>query len=313
MIVFCCCAISSVVLPRHLIDNSPKNSPNPQEVLMPTIIHFIDVGQGNMVLIQTVDGKNIIFDCNITEDNEDRVLDYVGSHIGLSGSIFAFICSHRDADHMRGIKKLHAAFPIKSIWDSNFPGTTTNTSEYVNYMDLRRSIGGGTIRKGASDDFGRTKFNYLSSSDSRLPNTPNAQGIVIKVGQRDTVGRPLSSVMLPGDSDAQTWRYGILHDYTASQLAVDILMAAHHGSISFFDDPALSQYYKDHLMAINPAMTVVSVGNNPHGHPDTTAMGIYKRYSRGSDEGHKTIRTDYAGSIKLTLKVGGGWSLEPQG
>ena len=42
---------------------------------MPTIIHFIDVGQGNMVLIEVESRRSFVFDCNITADNEDRVLD----------------------------------------------------------------------------------------------------------------------------------------------------------------------------------------------------------------------------------------------
>jgi hypothetical protein len=44
---------------------------------MPTTIHFINVGQGNMVLIQAADGKTFMFDCNVTDQNESRVLDYV--------------------------------------------------------------------------------------------------------------------------------------------------------------------------------------------------------------------------------------------
>ena len=82
---------------------------------MATIIHFIDVGQGNMVLIEPSNGSKFIFDCNITNDNEARVLAYVRSKIGKGTRLKAFICSHRDADHMRGVKKLHKEFPIDKI------------------------------------------------------------------------------------------------------------------------------------------------------------------------------------------------------
>jgi len=107
---------------------------------MTTVIHFIDVGQGNMVLIEASDGTNLVFDCNITEDNEDRVLNYVAKTIGSGTPLHAFICSHRDADHMRGVKKLHRYFPVRRIWDSDYPGTTTNSPEYREYMDLRRQV-----------------------------------------------------------------------------------------------------------------------------------------------------------------------------
>lgn len=282
------------------------------EILMPTTVHFIDVGQGNMVLIETANGRNFIFDCNLTDANKERVLGYVAREIGEGKFLHAFICSHRDADHMRGVKKLHARFPIQKIFDSDYPGTTTDTPEYRAYMDLRRRLGHEVIRKQTYEDFGRTRFRFLSAQDDRLPNNANAQGIVIKIEQRnEAMDRIEGSAMLPGDSDAETWRCGIMVDYGRSSVSSNILMAAHHGSISFFDDPGLQHHYKSHLKAINPAMTIISVGSNSHGHPDTTALRYYREHSTGSDEGHKVFRTDKEGTMKLTLKSGGGWNLKP--
>ncbi len=277
---------------------------------MPTIIHFIDVGQGNMVLIEASNGKKIFFDCNITDDNANRVLTYVANVIGLGTGINIFICSHRDADHMRGVKKLHAQFPISSIWDSDYPGTSTDTDEYREYMELRRMVGSRVIKKLTRNDFGRTRLRYMSAQDDRLTDDANAQGIVIKVEHRSPDETTcLSSAMLPGDSDAQAWRRGIMVDYAKADVTSSILMAAHHGSISFFDDPADDRYYIAHMEAIHPAMTIVSVGPNGHGHPDKKSMEFYEKYSTGSDKGNKVFRTDQKGTMKLTLKDGGGWSL----
>jgi beta-lactamase superfamily II metal-dependent hydrolase len=266
-----------------------------------------------MVLIEASSGSKFVFDCNITDDNEDRVLDYIANQIGEGKSLHAFICSHRDADHMRGVKKLHARFPIKTIWDSDYPGTTTDSSEYRAYMDLRRQLGSKTIEKQKYFDYGRTRLRMLSAKDDRLASNANAQGIVIKVEQRnESMDRIQGSAMLPADSDAETWRLGILADYSKSDVSSNIMMAAHHGSTSFFDDPNLTYYYKDHMAAIKPAMTVVSVGPNSHGHPNETALGFYREYSTGSDKGNKVFRTDTKGTMKLTLKSGGGWNLSPQ-
>ncbi len=100
-------------------------------------IHFINVGCGNMVLILT-STKKVVYDCNITDDNEGMVLRYLRRV--LDSSIDIFICSHRDADHMRGTKTLHAAFPISIIFDSGVTGTTPSSNEYEDYMDLRRRL-----------------------------------------------------------------------------------------------------------------------------------------------------------------------------
>lgn len=278
---------------------------------MATIIHFIDVGQGNMVLIETANGKKIVFDCNITEENQRRVIGYLVQKIGQYRSLDAFICSHRDADHMRGVKKLNTWFPIKVIRDSDYPGTTTDSSEYKEYMELRRRIGGSPIKKQTYMDYGRTRFRYLSAKDDRLSTNANAQGIVIKVEHRSVSNdRALSSAILPADSDAQTWKKGIMVDYRGLDVSSSILMAGHHGSTSFFDDPDDTQYYyTTHIRNIKPYMTIISVGENSHGHPDKNAVELYEKYSTGSQQGNKVYRTDHKGTMKLVLKDEGGWSL----
>ena len=149
----------------------------------------------------------------------------------------------------------------------------------------------------------------MNAKNEDLPDDPNAQSIVMKVQHHhDQTGELLGSIMLPGDSDASAWRRSILRLYSQDDVRSSILLASHHGSISFFDDPADERScYTAHMRAIQPSRIVVSVGPNQHGHPDPTAIGFYKRYSSGSDRGVKIYRTDEQGSIKLTFKDEGGW------
>lgn len=263
-----------------------------------------------MSFIETTEGDVYFFDCNITDEREDEILDYIARQIDWGTRITAFICSHRDADHMRGIDVLNRYFPIGSIWDSGFPGTTTDTTEYNAYMSLRRQTGYRVLQKQKRFDFGQTRFRILSAADERLTENANAQGVVVKVEHLDpSTSRLGSSAMLTGDSDAETWRYGILCDYSKSDISCDILVAGHHGSITFFDDPADEKhYYTSHVEAMSPAMTLVSVGKNPHGHPDRKAMELYEKYSKGSNKGNKVFRTDQKGNMKLELKDSG-WHL----
>ncbi len=275
---------------------------------MSTVLHFIDVGQGNMVLLEAMDGKYYLCDCNVTNDNEDDVLEYLASVIGWGTSIAAFICTHRDADHMRGLKKVHDSFPIEGIWDSGHPGTTTTSPEYQQYMRLRRVVGSQEKKRKTRQDLGRTRLRYLSAKDERLEKNANAQGLVIKVEHWNDKSCG-SSAILTGDCDAETWRHGIMKDYATHDVKTSILMGAHHGSISFFDDPADTKYYYTaHMDAINPAMTIISVGDNAHGHPDEDALIMYKKKSTGSKQGNKVFTTQDKGTMKLTLKDDG-WAL----
>lgn len=104
---------------------------------MSTSIHFINVGQANMSLVECVDGSNFVVDCNITGAIQRRVLNYAATQMGRGRRLRAFMCTHRDADHMRGVHVLHVNFPIQGVWDSGYPRASTDTHEYEAYMRLR--------------------------------------------------------------------------------------------------------------------------------------------------------------------------------
>lgn len=277
---------------------------------MPTIVHFIDVGQGNMTLLQLGDETIMLYDCNVTQDNEQRVLAYMAQVLPRR-TIDIFVNSHRDADHMRGIRRVHRIIPISKIWDSSVTGGTTDSPEYREYMELRRELPCMTVERRKYWDFGRTRVRVMNAKNEDLPDDPNAQSIVMKIQHHQLqTGNLVSSVMLTGDSNAQTWRRSTATVYSDSDLRSSILLASHHGSITFFDDPADERnYYVEHMKKISPEMTVISVGANVHGHPHPKALELYEKYTSGSAQGNKIFRTDQQGTIKLLLKDEGGWSM----
>lgn len=263
-----------------------------------------------MVLCELANGTRLLYDCNVTVANENAVLSYLGRTMGRGQSIDIFVNSHRDADHMRGVKKVHQYFPVKKVWDSGVTGNTPDSTEYLEYMDLRRTVGYVEVESRKCWNFGQTKLRVMNAKNDDLADEPNAQSIVIKVEHLSSQGAILASAMLTGDTDAATWRYSIQENYSSSDLSSDILLASHHGSLSFFDDPADDQhYYLGHLKSLSPAMTIVSVGDNAHGHPESKALEFYEKHSRGSNKGTKLKRTDEHGNIRLVLKDDGGWSL----
>ncbi len=239
------------------------------------------------------------------------ILKYLAKVLPSRSCVNIFVNSHRDADHMRGVKRVHAAFPIKKIWDSGVTGETTDSSEYREYMVLRREVGSVTISAQYYWDFGKTRIRVMNAKNDDLPDDANAQSIVMKVQHyHPQNGNLLESLMLTGDTDAPAWKKSILQNYHENDLRSAILLGSHHGSITFFDDPADERnYFTEHIKKIKPAMTVISVGPNPHGHPESKALELYEKYSSGSDKGSKLCRTDQDGTIKLVLKDEGGWSL----
>lgn len=261
-------------------------------------IHFLDVGCGNMTLWLFPNGTTWVCDCNITDENEHAVMRYLRKVLSGRRSIKVFICSHRDADHMRGIKKLHKAFPLVGIWDNGVEGTTTNSPEYREYMDLRRQLKHGEIAAGSSNTVGEVVVWWLHSKNLNYADA-NDQSIVAKL---DFKG---SSALLAGDTSYAPWKGKLVYKHGA-KLKTNILLASHHGSISFFGEPP---YYEAHMQTIRPAMTLISVGPNVHGLPDKKAVELYEKHSTGSNQGKKVFTTEEKGNMKLVLQGGGAWTL----
>jgi len=260
-------------------------------------VHFLDVGQGNMVVVIFPDDYILAYDCNITDENEGSVFAYL-QKIMPKRTIDVFVNSHRDADHMRGIKKLYVQYPIGIICDSDV-SANTGTEEYKQYMDLRRRIGfqAAVVNMQLKE---KPYVKILNGKRDGLSD-PNSQSIVLHINYNG------SSVLLAGDTDVNSWCDYIMPEnkQTISSL---VLFASHHGSYEFFnDDPEKFKDYIKHVEAINPAITVISVSStNPYGHPDTRAIKNYRQYSYGTvEEKMKIFRTDLHGNLKLELHGNG--------
>lgn len=270
---------------------------------MATVVHFIDVGQGSMVLIEADLGRNFLYDCNVTKENETGVLSYVESVVSRYGVIDAFICSHRDTDHIRGIERVDTAFPILEIWDNNYPLIPTWTNSDLEYLDLRDEVRHRVIKSKKYCDIGNTRFRFLSSRNRLIPENSNSQGIVMKIEHLDKQGHIQGSVILAGDSDVSTWKYGIMLDYSEKALDADVLMAPHHGSnTAFVDTNDRDEIYTDHIEAIKPFWTIISSDGQRYGHPHKLALKLYKRFSLGLLSGTKIGRTDRLGTMSYNLK-----------
>ena len=195
---------------------------------MPAVIHFLDVGQGNMALIQAA-GLNVVCDCNICDDNEDRVLGELRRLIPAGAQINAFINTHRDADHLRGIRRLDSAFPIERVWDSGAVGSTPDSSEYTEYMRIRRSRENGILPTGHTVALGHTtRIRVLHGATEESPDDCNRESVVFKIEHGG------NSVLFPGDCDTVTWKRIVKTN--PGYLRSDVLLAPHHGADNCLED-----------------------------------------------------------------------------
>jgi beta-lactamase superfamily II metal-dependent hydrolase len=256
-----------------------------------------------MAAIKYSNGKKMVIDCNITEENKDAIISFLIEK--TFSKIDIFINSHRDSDHLRGIKFLDDNIPIAEIWDNGVSGTTDAT-DYKEYMELRRKKRHIIIKAQTKDDpfCENTVIRYMNSDYDDTDYDINDTSIVVKIEYKG------SSILFAGDTSFKPWKEKIMTSYHSTKIKSNILVASHHGSKTFFDDPSNNQYYyANHIKAISPDITIISVGKNKYDLPDKEAIEMYTKYSKGSSKGNKVFSTDEVGNIYVGLKDDGSWTL----
>lgn len=255
----------------------------------------LDVGEGLMVLLVLPDETTIMYDCNVRNAKENEIIEQLKKYIPNRQKqqyIDVFINSHRDADHIHGLQKIHHEFPICKIWDSGQTGNNTGTSDYQYYMRLRRELGCcvPTPSTHPIASYGKVKIYCLSSSTHNVSTFTEAlkiqhtNSIVLSVRYGD------ASILLTGDSDWYAWKNYIVPQFQATGLLKSsVLVASHHGSRSFFTDESNDQIdeernsnttYLDALKYIRPKVTLISCGAvSQYHHPNEDALKLYADYT----------------------------------
>jgi competence protein ComEC len=224
-------------------------------------VYFLDVDQGDAILIQTPDGKNIMVDCGYI-DYADDVIDFLRSHdIQV---IDAFIATHPDPDHIGSVPALFDEFQVLSVYHSGFVKTTQT---YENFMDAiaaedcpvydDQDIDVGDLLPLSSN----VTFEVLSI-DSTAEDSNDAS-IVLKVTHGSV------DLILEGDASWRTERDMI--ERFGNDLDVEVLKVSHHASSS------ASSY--DWLDATTPKTAIVCIGPNDWGLPDQSIMDRLGSYA----------------------------------
>ena len=294
-----------------------------------------------MHLIIFPNDKVMLFDCNVTEDKEEEIIRFLDRCIpkkyDISKEEFVkeidiFVNSHRDLDHLRGLKKINEKFKIKSIWDSGQTGANTDNDDYNYYMYLRREL----KKENENNLFVPTPSNIelctiagvkiycLAAEEDFRENYINEVRMQAKVQHTNSMVLLMvyaeRKMLLTGDSDWKSWKEKIIPNfskYSNNYEDADILIASHHGSRSFFTDEINDHIdeqknpdttYLESIKLINPKITLISCGDfSEYHHPNEEAMKLYKKYT--SNE--QVYTTNNLGTICGIINSNGHFAVVP--
>ncbi len=234
-------------------------------------VHFIDVGQGDSILLKS-DGKTMLIDAG---DNKygKGVVSYLKSK-GIK-KIDYLVGTHPDADHIGGLDVVISNLDIGKIY---MPKKQNNTKTFEDVLTAIAAKGLKVTapKVGSSIDLGSAKVTIMGPTTTYDDNNNNS--IVVKVTHGE------NSFLLTGDAELDAEE-----DMVASgeDLSATVLKVGHHGSHSSTSQSLLKK--------VDPTYAVISCGvNNKYGHPHTETMTYLKRANV------KVYRTDEQQTIIMT-------------
>lgn len=302
-------------------------------------IHILNVGQGDCTVFKSNSGHITMFDIcggNKEYDNEPNennksllsLLDSINNNELKSNnrmcekainplsfilnklkskSIFRFILSHPDMDHLDGFSKLISNFNVINFWDSGVrreePDFSSNNiykkedwDAYVKVRDGRYddikviSPKQGDKNKYFNEDDDGGKGDCISiyapnqnliDAANNLDDSTSINDASYVIVYRSSGGR----ILLPGDAHDKTWEI-VLEKYADKLVGCEVMLAPHHGR----DSNRLWEF----LDVIKPKFSILGCASSKH-----------LAYNEWNNRGLEKITQNQAGHIGLYPKKDG--------
>jgi len=224
-------------------------------------VAFLDVGQGDAIFIESPTGKQILLDGG----PDGSILSGIGALLPFyDRSIDMLIVSNPDKDHFAGFIDVLKNYQVGNIME---PGTIPNTEIYKIFKEFVREEGATSVlaRRGMNIDLGGGAYLQILFPDRDVSGLSTNDGsIIAKLTYGDT------SILLAGDTTQNIEKY--LVDLDGSNLDVDVLKLAHHGSKTSSSEPLLA--------VTTPDYAIISAGlHNKYGHPHKEVIERLAKYN----------------------------------
>lgn len=242
---------------------------------------FIDVGQGESILVEFPGRKKMLIDGgghpSGTFDIGEQVVSPFLWKKGIK-KIDYLVLTHAHPDHLNGLKAVARNFRIGEYWETFSP------LENDPYTEFKRLLSSSVSRKrlfrGHSHQEKTVRIEVLhpETGEPYVYNISNDHSLVLKLSYNQI------SFLLPGDIEIDA-EEKILE--SSAQIKSQVLKSPHHGS-----DSSSSEAFLDR---VSPEIVVISVGkNNRYGFPNHEILERYKKI------GAKVYRTDVHGAVEVS-------------
>lgn len=246
---------------------------NSRILITNSFITYLDVGQGDCIILVFPKGKVILIDTggnfyNKGNISDNKIIPYLNS-LGIS-KIDTIVLTHGDYDHMGEAINLVENFKVEKVI-FNCGEFNELEKELINVLDKKKISYYSCIKELNID---KNKLYFLNNKDYGNEND-NSSVIYTKLNNHKFLFMADASVDVEED---------LIEKYNFKDL--DVLKVGHHGS--------KTSSSKSFIDSIEPKYSVISVGkNNRYNHPNDNVLDNLKN--------SKIYRTDQDGSVMFKI------------
>ena len=266
----------------------------------PLTVYFLDVGQGDCVVMVTPKGRIIVYDTGglPSLDTGKKVVAPFVRSLGRS-QVDVLILSHYDFDHVGGAVGLLEQMQVGEII---LPRERLDANNVALYEALAQAAGAqgapmGLVQQGEQRRLGAGVLLRLATPAALLQGGPSFSADF--ASQADWADAPtgnaastLAALTSPHGSLLLTGDLGSEEEKMLNLGHFDVFKAGHHGS--------QNSNSEELLQSIRPLVTVISCGyRNQYHHPHGAALARLK------EAGSRVLRTDKEGSVRIIFDESG--------
>jgi competence protein ComEC len=237
-------------------------------------VSFIDVGQGDSILIQTPLGQSMLIDGG-ERDQGRKVIDYLRKQ-GVN-KIDIMVGTHPHSDHIGGLIKVLEEFTVDKVY---LPRVTHTSSTFEDLLTAikNQELKVNTAKAGISIPLEGVDSFFIAPVRDTYEGLNNYSAVVKMVYGNN-------SFIFTGDAEEESEK-DMLASYQ-KDLKAEVLKIGHHGSSTSTSDGFID--------AVSPQYAVITCGtDNEYSHPHKETIEKLKR------AGVKIYRTDENGNIAFS-------------
>jgi len=251
-------------------------------------VHFIDVGQGDSILLQAPNGETLLVDTGPRRKVANPL--YYLREVGIE-RIDHLLVTHSHLDHIGGFSRIVRALPVGELWWSGYFHPTGTAERFLKKIEELKTPT-RTLKRGDELTLGgdvRIVVLHPPADMKPVDHDINNYSVVLRV----TYGE--IDFLLTGDAEIKAERMLLA---SGMVLGSEFLKVGHHGSKT-----ATTLMF---LRSVAPGFGVISCGrNNKYDHPHASTLKHLTEANvailRTDELGTIVVRTD-GKKISINLK-----------